>query len=137
MDKNHIIKVLTTSLENKRKAGPEIARLQKAYEEVSTEKEKALVRVSESFDNDLVEIINAIRKISHEQDIPLSVGLYSDKERFLPDALHDVLSDYDYKLNLIMKRNPDFTLSDEAIITLFENEFGDIVQYWSPSNVCW
>ena len=133
MDKNHIIKVLTTSLENKRKAGPEIARLQKAYEEVQEEKDKALARVAADFDKDLSEIKTAVEAIAEQMSIPLGIGYFSDRERFLPFVFHSELSQFDYKLSS-SKKIPNLTISDEAIIELFTTEFGDIVQYWSPSN---
>lgn len=134
MNKDYIIKVLTTSLENKRKAKPEIDRLLKAYKEVQGEKNKAIVRVSESFDTDLNEIRTAVEVISEECGIPLSIGEYTDKERYLPDVLHNELSRFDYKMANIKKECSGLTISDEAIIDMFANEFGDVLQYWNPSN---
>ena len=133
MDKDHIIKVLTTSLENNRKAKPEIDRLQKAYKEVSEEKDKALARVAADFDKDLSEIKTAVEAIAEQMGIPLGIGYFSDRERFLPFVLHSELSQFDYKLASLRKKIPNLTISDEAIIELFATEFGDIIQYWSPS----
>lgn len=134
MDKDHIIKVLTTSLENNRKAKPEIDRLQKAYKEVSEEKDKALARVAADFDKDLSEIKTAVEAIAEQMGIPLGIGYFSAGERFLPFVLHSELSQFDYKLASLRKKIPNLTISDEAIIELFATEFGDIIQYWSPSN---
>ncbi len=134
MDKDHIIKVLTTSLENNRKAKPEIDRLQKAYKEVTEEKDKALARVAEDFDKDLNEIKTAVEAIAEQMGIPLGIGYFSSRERFLPNALHAELSQFDYKLASLRKKIPNLTIGDEAIIELFTTEFGDIIQYWSPSN---
>lgn len=135
MDKDHIIKVLTTSLENKRKAKPELDRLFKAYKEVQAERDKAIQRVSESFDRDLTDIEKTVETLAEEQNIPVSIGyLHSGKHRFLSTQLHSELCMFDYKMATVKKSFPDLAVSDEAIIDMFANEFGDVIQYWSPSN---
>lgn len=135
MDKDHLIKVLTTALENKRKVKPEIERLQKAYREVTEEKAKAIARVSASFETDLAEIKESLGRIVEDYAIGSSVGFYpEDKDQFLSNDLHVALIPFDYKLTNIKKNILDLSIQDEAIIELFAKEFGDIVQYWSPSN---